>query len=102
MVKKKKSQRNNKKNFGERKELIFRILIGIISGLIIGIWRYLIFAFTIFNFFYVLFIGKRNKELAELCEYWNSESYTYLRYITFESNKRPFPFNSLNKLGKFE
>jgi hypothetical protein len=86
----------------ERVELFWRILVSVVSGIILGVWRYLVFVLAVVNFIIVLFSGKRNKEMANFCEYWNSEAYRYMRYLTFETNERPFPFTSMKRLGKFE
>jgi len=87
----------------ERKEALMRIIIGIISGIILSIWQYLIFAFGIINFFYTLFSGKRLKELADLSEIWNTQWYVFQRYMIFESNKKPFPFKNIERsMSKFE
>jgi hypothetical protein len=85
----------------ERKEAWFRIVVGIVSGIILNLWKSLITILGIVNWFIVVFSGKRNKELAEFSEYWNSEIYRYIRYLTFETNERPFPFTSMKKIGKF-
>jgi len=95
MTKKKKSEI-------ERIELLWRILVAIVSGIILGIWRWLIGVLAVFHFIYVLFTGKRNKGIANFCEYWNTETYKFIRYLTFETNKRPFPFTEMEKWGKFE
>lgn len=86
----------------ERKEAWFRIIVSIISGIIIGIWRYLIFVLAVVNWFIVIFSGKRNKELALFSEYWNTEVYKFIRYLTFVSNKRPFPFSNMERISKFQ
>jgi len=86
----------------ERKEAWFRILVAIVSGIILGIWRYLIIVFAIINWFIVVFSGKRNRDLAELSEYWNTEFYKYIRYLTFVNNVRPFPFSNVERMTKFE
>jgi len=109
---KKKSEKSSKKEnfsndqkkvFSERKEILWRVLIGIVSGIILAIWRYLVFVITLFNWIYVLFKNKRLKEVAEFCEIWNTQAYVYVRYLTMVSNKRPFPFNGLEKnISKFE
>ncbi len=74
----------------------------IVTGIILGIWKAFIQILTLVNIVVVLFTAKRNKEVANLCEVWNSESYRFMRYLTFETNERPFPFTNLNTLGKFE
>jgi len=86
----------------ERKEAWMRIVVGIVSGIILGIWRWLVIILAVVNWFVVLFSGRRDKGLADFCEFWNSEMYRYLRYMTFETNERPFPFSEMVKLGKFE
>ena len=90
------------KKISEKKEAWFRIIVGIVSGIILGVWRYLIFVLIIVNWFVVVFSGKRNKDIANLCEYWNTELYKYMRYLTFVSNERPFPFSSVERMSKFK
>jgi hypothetical protein len=91
-----------KKKVSERGELLWRILVLIVSGIILGVWRALVIVLAIVNFFIVLFSEERDKGIADFCEYWNSEIYRFARYLTFETNERPFPFSGLKKLGKFE
>ena len=85
----------------ERKEAWFRIIVGIISGIILAIWRALIVILAVINWLITVFSGKRNRDLAEFSEYWNTEVYKFIRYLTFVSNKRPFPFSSLERISKF-
>ena len=86
----------------ERKEAWFRIIVGIVSGVILGVWKALVIILAIVNWFIVIFSGKRNRGLAEFSEYWNTETYKLIRYLTFVSNKRPFPFSSMERISKFE
>tara|TARA_Y100000310_G_C20555210_1_gene750146 strand:+ start:359 stop:640 length:282 start_codon:yes stop_codon:yes gene_type:complete len=90
------------KKMSERKEAWFRILVAIVSGIILGIWRILIKILMIINWFITIFTGKRNKELADFCEYWNTEIYKFIRYMTFVSNERPFPFTHMERISKFK
>ena len=90
------------KKFSERKEAWFRIIVVIVSGIILGVWRVFIKILAIVNWLITVFSGKRNQDLAELCEYWNTEAYKFLRYVTFVSNKRPFPFSNVERMSKFE
>lgn len=88
---------------GERTEILMRIPISIVSGIILGVWRYFILVICVVNWIYTLFAGKRMKEIAKLSEIWNTQVYTYLRYLTLVSNDRPFPFKSLTKsISKFK
>ena len=87
---------------GERLEALMRIIVGIISGIILFVWRYLIFVFVVINFVWTLISGKRIKELADLSEIWNTQWYVFTRYMIFESNERPMPFGRLTKnISKF-
>jgi len=87
----------------ERKETLMRIIVFIVSGIILSVWKYLIVVFVLVNFVYTLFVGKRLKQIAELSEVWNTQWYDFQRYILFVSNKRPFPFADLKKnISKFQ
>lgn len=85
----------------ERKEAWFRIIVVIVSGIILGVLKTLVAILAIINWLITIFSGKRNKEIAEFCEYWNTETYKFLRYLTFVSNKRPFPFSEIERMSKF-
>jgi len=87
---------------GERGEVWMRIVVLIVSGIVFGVWRWFIVVLAIINWIYTLFAGKRMKELADLSEIWNTQMYTFMRYLTFVTNKRPFPFEKLTKnISKF-
>jgi hypothetical protein len=87
---------------GERKEAWFRIIVAIVTGIILNVWKGLIAVLSILHWIIVVFSGKRNKSLAEFSEYFNTELYKFTRYMTFVSNERPFPFSSLGKMSKFQ
>ena len=86
----------------ERSEALMRIVVGIITGIILGIWKLLIKLIAVIHFFYALFTNKRSKDLGEFAEYWNIQIYKYVRYMTFVTNHRPFPFSELDKELKSE
>ena len=86
----------------ERKEAWFRIIVAIVSGIVLGVWKYFIFILGVLNWIIVVFSGKRNKGMAELSEPWNTEMYKFARYMTFVSNKRPFPFTDVERISKFK
>jgi len=87
----------------ERIEVLMRIVVAIVSGIVLGVWRWFIFVICVVNWIYTLFAGKRMKELAEMSETWNTQIYIFLRYMTFVTNQRPFPFESLAKnISKFK
>jgi len=86
----------------ERSEIFMRIVVAIVTGIILSVWKWLIMVFFVINWIYVLFAGKRLQQLAELSEVWNSQWYVFQRYLIFVSNKRPFPFEKLEKsMSKF-
>ncbi len=91
-----------KKGMSERKEAWFRIIVCIITGIILSIWKVVILVLSIINWLIVVFSGKRNKSIALFCEYYNTEMYKFLRYLTFVSNSRPFPFSDIEKMSEFE
>ncbi len=87
----------------ERTETVMRIFVAIVTGIILSVWKMLIVVFVVFNFIATLFTGKRVKDLAELSEVWNTQQYVFIRYITFASNRRPFPFEKLSSsMSRFE
>ena len=86
----------------ERKEAWFRIIVIIVSGIVLYFWGIAVCILAILNWIVVVFSGKRNKDFAEFCEPWNTESYKFYRYTTFVSNKRPFPFSSVERMSKYE
>ena len=87
----------------ERKEGWMRIPIGIISGVILGLWESVVQVISLVHWFMVVITGKRNKDIAEFVEIWNTQIYIYLKYMTFVTNIRPFPFNKLEKnMSKFK
>jgi sorbitol-specific phosphotransferase system component IIC len=86
----------------ERVEALFRIVVGIVSGIILGVWKMLIQILAVINFLITVITDERNQELADFCEHWNTEMYRFLRYMTFVSNERPFPFTPMQKMSKFE
>lgn len=86
----------------ERTEVWMRIFVAIISGIVLSVWKWFIMVLLLINWVYTLFAGRRLKELAELSEIWNTQMYTYMRYVTFVTNARPFPFQNLTKnISKF-
>lgn len=87
----------------ERKEIFMRILVLIVTGIILGVWKGLIQLLVVVHWVYVLFTGKRSKDLAVFSEIWNSQLYKFIKYLTFVTNERPFPFNKLgNNLSNFD
>ena len=79
----------------EKSEAWMRIVVGVISGIILSLWKSLVFALAILNFIYTIFSGKRHKGLAEFCNLWTTQAYRFIRYMTFATKSRPFPFSDM-------
>ena len=82
----------------ERKEAWMRILVGIISGIVLALWKIPVIVLTILHWFYAVFSNKRSKAIAEFCNMWATSLYRYERYMYFATNTRPFPFSELGSL----
>jgi hypothetical protein len=91
-----------RKKVFEREELLWRVLVGIVGGIVLGVWKALVFVLALINWITILITNERNKDLAVFCEYWNSEVYRYFKYLTCVTNERPFPFTPMKTFGKFE
>jgi sorbitol-specific phosphotransferase system component IIC len=87
----------------ERIEVLMRIAVGIVSGIILTLWKALVQILTIINWIVALITDERNEGIAEFCEMWNTQIYVFYRYLTMVSNKKPFPFDSMAKnMSHFE
>jgi len=82
---------------GERLELLMRVVVAVVTGIILGVWKWFIILLCVINWIFTLFAGRRLKDLANLCEIWNTQYYTFIRYLTLVTNERPFPFKGLTK-----
>jgi hypothetical protein len=91
------------KKVSERWEAWMRIIVGIITGIILGLWKVVVQILGFIHWIIVVITGKRNKAIADFSELWNTQMYIYLRYMTFVQNERPFPFGELSKeMSKFK
>jgi Domain of unknown function (DUF4389) len=81
----------------EKRETLLRIPIAIISGAILEVWGFFIFCFAIAQFALMLAEGKKNKEILKMCKVYLMQLYCFVKYITFISDDRPFPFGDLKK-----
>lgn len=90
-------------SMGERSEVLMRIIVAIVTGIILHFWKLFILVLTVVNALWTLIAGKRIKDLSELSEIWNTQEYMFTRYMVFQSNKRPFPFTPIAKnISKYE
>jgi len=87
----------------ERKEAWMRIVVLIVSGIILSVWKSLIQIIVVFHWLYSIFSGKRSKDLANFCGIYNTQKFKFLQYMTFVHNNRPWPFTKLEKsIGTYE
>jgi sorbitol-specific phosphotransferase system component IIC len=94
-------QKNN--NTNESSEALMRIVVGIVSGIVLSVWKLLVTVLAVVNLLIAFFTNKRSKEIADFCEIWNTQTYVFLKYMTFVTNERPFPFEKMTKdISKFE
>ena len=90
-------------NMTERSEALMRIVVGIVSGIILGLWGHLVCALSVINWLIAIFADKRNKDIAEFSSIWTANVYEFIQYMTFMTNTRVFPFTALAKpMAKYE
>lgn len=85
-----------------KNEVWMRIPIFIVSGLILHVWGFFIFCFAIAQFIIILIKDKKEEELSRMCNTYLIQLYIFIKYVTFLSEKRPFPFGELEKEIKKE
>ncbi|MFH1503365.1 MAG: DUF4389 domain-containing protein [Candidatus Diapherotrites archaeon] len=89
--------KKDKKREINKREIWMRIPVFIVSGFILNVWGFFILCFAIVQFVLILVENKKNEELLKMCNSFNMQVYIFMRYITFVSEKRPFPFGDLEK-----
>lgn len=89
--------KKKKKLIPERKEVWMRIPIFIVSGFILHVWGCFIAIFALAQFIIILVEKKSNKELLRMSKVYLIQLYVFVKYVTFLSDDRPFPFGDLEK-----
>ena len=82
----------------ERGEAWMRIVVLIVSGIILGVWKVVAEIVVIIHWIVVVFGGKRDKDFAEFALLWGAQVYSFYRYMMFHTNVRPFPFTQLRRI----
>ena len=85
------------KSESKRREIWMRIPVAIVSGIILKVWGFFILCFAIAQMVLILVEGKKEKELSKMCNIYLIQLYIFVKYLTFLSNERPFPFGDLKK-----
>jgi Flp pilus assembly protein TadB len=71
-----------------------RLFFMLVVVLLYGVSRIVTGAVVVLQFFWLLFTGKTNKRLQNLGQALASYTYQIILYLTFNSEKRPFPFDT--------
>lgn len=70
-----------------------RLLFMIVIAIIYGLSRFVVGAVVILQFFWVLFTGETNGRLTGFGQSLATYTYQMVRYLTFNTESRPFPFD---------
>jgi Domain of unknown function (DUF4389) len=71
-----------------------RLLFMIVMAVLYAVARIVITVVAIVQFLYVLFTGETNPRLKELGSSLATYDYQIVRYLTFNTEERPFPFDT--------
>lgn len=71
-----------------------RLFFMIVIGFLYGISRVVVGAVIVVQFFWVLFTGQTNQSLEGFAQSLATYTYQIIRYLTFGSEVRPFPFDA--------
>ena len=75
------------------KEVLTRLILGLVSGIILWLLAYVILILILVNFIIVIFKGKSEKAIIKISNFWIKEFSIFIKYILFESNEKSFPFS---------
>ena len=70
-----------------------RGLFMLLFGIVFWIAEFLLAMAAVFQFGFVLFTGKANERLLSFSGDLSCLFYQLVRYLTFQSDERPFPFS---------
>lgn len=71
-----------------------RLLFMVVITILWGVSRIVLGAVVVLQFLWLLFTGQTNGRLAELGQSLAVYTYQVVRYLTFNTEKRPFPFDT--------
>jgi Flp pilus assembly protein TadB len=89
-----KQQGKDFKNHVKAQSTWLRLFFMIVVALLYGVSRVVVGAVVVVQFFWVLFTGATNKNLERLGQALATYTYQIIRYLTFNTEERPFPFDS--------
>ncbi len=76
-----------------RKQIAIRLIYTLIYLIVFEVVKGVIQAATIFQFLYLLITQKHSEPVRRFTNRASMYAYRILRYITLNSNERPFPFS---------
>ena len=71
-----------------------RLFFMLVMVLLYSVSRLVVSAVVVLQFFWVLFTGETNKRLGNLGQALATYTYQIICYLTFNTEQRPFPFDS--------
>lgn len=77
----------------DSQKIWLRLLFMVILVLLYGVSRVVVSAVVILQFFWVLFTESPNNRLCNLGQSLATYTYQIVRYLTFNTEDRPFPFD---------
>ncbi len=72
-----------------RVEMLYRIVWGIIAGIVLYIFALIAGLAFFIHFFYILIYGKRQKGIFDFVKVVEVQRFRLLMYLTFETDERP-------------
>ena len=84
---------NSFKNHMKARSTWLRLFFMLVVTILYGVSRVVVGAVVVVQFFWVLFTGITNQRLEKLGQALATYTYQIIRYLTFNSEQRPFPFD---------
>jgi hypothetical protein len=86
----------------KRRSTWIRLVFMIVFIAIYAITRIVFGAVVVFQFFWVLFTAETNRQLTELGQSLAMYTYQIMRYLSFNTEDKPFPFSEEWPTGSSE
>lgn len=84
---------NSFKSHVKARSTWLRLFFMLVVALLYGVSRVVVGAVVVVQFFWVLFTGGTNQRLERLGLALATYTYQIIRYLTFNTEQRPFPFD---------
>jgi hypothetical protein len=88
-----KPERREMEEHIKSRETWLRLLFMIVFVFLYGVSRFVIGAVVVLQFLWVLFTGETNERLKSLGQSLATYTYQIIRYLTYNTDSRPFPFD---------